>query len=151
MRYEAVRLFVERARGVKADFALTDENARSVAEICVRVDGLPLAIELAAAHVRVLSPQAILARLDHRLKLLTGGALDLPTRQQTINGAMEWSYELLSDGEKQLFRRLSVFAGGFRLEAAEEVVVGQRSASKDRTCDCRTHDRGARRDYLLSG
>jgi len=128
MRYEAVKLFVERARGVKANFALTDENARSVAEICLRVDGLPLAIELAAARVRVLSPRAILSRLDRRLKLLTGGALDLPTRQQTISGAMEWSYELLSAGEKQLFRRLAVFAGGFTLEAAEGVVVGQPSA-----------------------
>jgi predicted ATPase/DNA-binding winged helix-turn-helix (wHTH) protein len=128
-RYEAVRLFVERARGVKADFALTEENARSIAEICVRVDGLPLAIELAAARVKVLSPQAILSRLDHRLKLLTGGARDLPTRQQTISGAMEWSYELLSDGEKQLFRRLAVFAGGFTFEAAEGTAGGQRSVA----------------------
>ena len=128
MRYEAVRLFAERARAVKADFALTDGNARSVAEICLRVDGLPLAIELAAARVRVLSPRAILSRLDRRLKLLTGGAVDLPTRQQTICGAMEWSYELLSAGEKQLFRRVAVFAGGFTLEAAEEVVVGRPSA-----------------------
>jgi predicted ATPase/serine/threonine protein kinase len=128
MRYEAVRLFVERACGADANFVLTDENARSVAEICVRVDGLPLAIELAAARVRVLSPRAILSRLDRRLKLLTGGALDLPTRQQTISGAMEWSYELLSAGEKQWFRRLAVFAGGFTLEAAEGVVVGQPSA-----------------------
>lgn len=128
MRNEAVRLFVERARGVKANFALTDENARCVADICVRLDGLPLAIELAAARVRILSPRAILARLDRRLKLLTGGAVDLPTRQQTISGAMEWSYELLSAGEKQLFRRLAVFAGGFTLEAAEGVVAGQPSA-----------------------
>jgi len=128
MRNEAVRLFVERARGAKANFALTDENARCVAEICLRVDGLPLAIELAAARVRVLSPRAILSRLDRRLKLLTGGSLDLPTRQQTISGAMEWSYELLSAGEKQLFRRLAIFAGGFTLEAAEGVVVGQPSA-----------------------
>jgi predicted ATPase/serine/threonine protein kinase/DNA-binding winged helix-turn-helix (wHTH) protein len=129
MRYEAVRLFVERARGVNANFALTDQNARSVAEICVRVDGLPLAIELAAVRVRVLSPRAILSRLDHRLKLLTGGALDLPTRQQTVSGAMEWSYELLPDAEKQLFSRLAVFAGGITLEAAEGVVFGQASAA----------------------
>jgi non-specific serine/threonine protein kinase len=122
MRYEAVTLFVTRARAVKADFALTDENARSVAEICMRVDGLPLAIELAAARVKVLSPRAILSRLDRRLKVLTGGALDLPTRQQTISGAMEWSYELLPEGEKQLFRRLAVFAGGFTFDAAEGVV-----------------------------
>jgi non-specific serine/threonine protein kinase len=124
MRYEAVRLFVERARAVKANFALTDENARSVAQICLRVDGLPLAIELAAARIRVLSPQAILLRLDRGLKLLTGGAVDLPTRQQTISGAMGWSYELLSDDEKELFRRLAVFAGAFTLEAAEGVIVG---------------------------
>ncbi len=128
-RYEAVRLFVERARGVKRDFALTDENARSVAEICLRVDGLPLAIELAAARVKVLSPQAILSRLDHRLKLLTGGARDLPARQQTMRGAMEWSYDLLTEDEKQLFRRLAVFAGGFTFEAAEGVVGGQRSVA----------------------
>jgi predicted ATPase len=121
-RNEAVRLFVERARVVNPNFALTDENARSVAEICVRLDGLPLAIELAAARVRVLSPRAILSRLDHRLQLLTGGARDLPTRQQTISGAMDWSYELLSDGEKRLFRQLAVFAGGFTLEAAEGAV-----------------------------
>lgn len=128
-RYEAVRLFVERARGVKRDFALTDENARSVAEICVRVDGLPLAIELAAARVKVLSPQAILSKLDHRLKLLKGGARDLPTRQQTMSGAMGWSYELLTEDEKQLFRRLGVFAGGFTFEAAEVVSGGQRSVA----------------------
>jgi predicted ATPase len=125
MRYEAVRLFVERARGVKANFALTDENAQSVAEICARLDGLPLAIELAAARVKLLSPQAILSRLDHRLKLLTGGARDLPTRQQTMSGAVEWSYELLTEEEKQLFRRLAVFAGGFTFESAEAVVGGQ--------------------------
>jgi predicted ATPase/serine/threonine protein kinase len=128
-RYEAVRLFVERARWVKRDFALTDENARSVAEICLRVDGLPLAIELAAARVKVLSPQAILSRLDHRLKLLTGGARDLPARQQTMRGAMEWSYDLLTEEEKQLFRRLAVFAGGFTFEAAEGVVGDPRSSA----------------------
>jgi non-specific serine/threonine protein kinase len=133
-RYEAVRLFVKRARGVKANFVLTDENARSVAEICARLDGLPLAIELAAARVKVLSPQAILSRLDHRLKLLTGGARDLPPRQQTMSGAVEWSYELLTEGEKQLFRRLAVFAGGFTFETAETVVGGQLSvAAKEET------------------
>jgi non-specific serine/threonine protein kinase len=124
-RYDAVRLFVERARGVKPNFALTDENAQSVAEICARLDGLPLAIELAAARVKLLSPQAILSRLDHRLKLLTGGARDLPARQQTMSSAVEWSYELLTEAEKQLFRRLAVFAGGFTFEAAEAVVGSQ--------------------------
>ena len=128
-RYEAVRLFIERAQGVKANFTLTDESVRSVAEICARLDGLPLAIELAAARVKLLSPQAILSRLDHRLKLLTGGARDLPTRQQTMSGAVEWSYELLTDDEKQLFRRLAVFAGGFTFDGAEAVVAGQRSVA----------------------
>jgi predicted ATPase/tRNA A-37 threonylcarbamoyl transferase component Bud32 len=120
-RYEAVRLFVERAREVKPNFALTPENASSVAAICARLDGLPLAIELAAARVKLLSPEAILSRLNQRLKLLTGGARDLPTRQQTMSGAVEWSYDLLSESEKQLFRRLAVFAGGFTFEAAEAV------------------------------
>ena len=124
-RYETVKLFVERARRVKGDFTLTKENARSVAEICMRVDGLPLAIELAAARVKVLSPQAILSRLDHRLKLLKGGARDLPARQQTMSGAIEWSYELLTEDEKQLFRRLAVFVDGFTLEAAEAVGGGK--------------------------
>jgi len=131
MRYEAVRLFVERARAVKANFALTDENAQSVAEICACLDGLPLAIELAAARVKLLSTQAILSRLDNRLQLLTGGARDLPTRQQTIRGAMEWSYELLTEDERRWFRRLAVFAGGFTFETAEAVVAAQLSAAKE--------------------
>jgi|GEM_PF-133014 len=120
--YEAIKLFVERARNVKSNFALTDENARSVAEICAQLDGLPLAIELAAARVKILSPQMILAKLENRLKLLTGGASDLPARQQTMRGAVEWSYDLLNEEEETLFRRLAVFAGGFTFEAAEAVV-----------------------------
>ena len=120
-KYEAIRLFVERARSVKPHFELTAENAGSVTDICTRLDGLPLAIELAAARVKILSPQAILPRLENRLKLLTGGARDLPARQQTMRGAVEWSYDLLDEDEKVLFRRLSVFAGGFQLEAAEAV------------------------------
>lgn len=126
-RYESVRLFVERARSIKANFALTDENAQSVVEICIRLEGLPLAIELAAVRVKILSPQAILARLDSRLKLLTGGARDLPTRQQTMRGAVEWSYELLTEDEKRLFRRLAVFEGGFTFAAAAAVVGSQLS------------------------
>ena len=120
-QYEAVRLFIERARAAKADFAITNANAPAVAEICVRLDGLPLAIELAAARIRLLSPQELLPRLSSRLKLLTGGRRDLPARQQTLRGAIEWSYDLLDAGEQQLFARLAVFTGGRTLEAVEAV------------------------------
>jgi predicted ATPase/class 3 adenylate cyclase len=120
-QYEAVRLFVERARAVKPDFSVTNENAPAVAEICVRLDGLPLAIELAAARTRLLPPRAMLAKLSSRLKLLTGGARNLPERQRTLRGAIEWSYELLSPEERTLFARLSVFAGGRTLEAIETI------------------------------
>ena len=120
-QYEAVRLFVERARAVKAGFEVTNESAPAVAEICARLDGLPLAIELAAARVRMLPPQALLKRLSDRLKLLKGGARDLPTRQQTLRGAIDWSYDLLNEEEKMLFARLSVFAGGRTLEVIEEI------------------------------
>ncbi|MCA1624635.1 MAG: protein kinase [Acidobacteria bacterium] len=121
--YEAIKLFVERARNSKPNFILREENARSVTEICRRLDGLPLAIELAAARVKILSPQAILTKLENRLHLLTSGARDLPARQQTMRGAVEWSYELLSEDEKRLFRRLAVFAGGFTIESAEAVCA----------------------------
>ena len=120
-RIPAVALFVERARAVKHEFALTKENAPSVAAICARLDGLPLAIELAAARIKLLSPSAMLARLESSLNLLTGGALDLPTRQQTLRGTVDWSYGLLNSAEQTLFRRLSVFSGGCSLEAAEAV------------------------------
>jgi predicted ATPase len=120
-QYEAVRLFVERARAVKADFEVTNESAPAVAEICARLDGLPLAIELAAARIRILPPQKMLERLSNRLKLLKGGARDLPTRQQTLRGTIDWSYELLEEDEKTLFGRLSVFSGGRTLEAIEEI------------------------------
>ena len=120
-QYEAVRLLVERSQAAKADFSVTNENAAAVAEICHRLDGLPLAIELAAARIKLLTPQAMLARLGNRLKLLTGGARDLPQRQQTLRSTIEWSYGLLEEGEKVLFARLSVFAGGRTLEAIEAI------------------------------
>jgi predicted ATPase/class 3 adenylate cyclase/Tfp pilus assembly protein PilF len=122
-QYEAVKLFVERAKAAKAGFEVTDENAPAVAEICARLDGLPLAIELAAARVKVLTPQKMLDRLSDPLKLLTKGARDLPERQRTLRATMEWSHALLEVGEKALFARLSVFAGGCTLEAIE-VVCG---------------------------
>ncbi len=121
-QYEAVRLFVERAQAAKTTFEVTNESAPAVAEICHRLDGLPLAIELAAARVKLLSPQAMLTRLENRLPLLTGGARDAPVRQQTLRAAIAWSYELLQPGEQQLFRRLSVFAGGCTLDSAEGVA-----------------------------
>jgi predicted ATPase len=124
-QYEAVRLFIERAKSAKADFEVTDESAPAVAEICVRLDGLPLAIELAAARIKMLPPKAMLQRLTSRLKLLTGGARDLPVRQRTLRGAIEWSHTLLGDGEKTLFARMAVFSGGRTLEAVEAVCDAQ--------------------------
>jgi predicted ATPase/class 3 adenylate cyclase len=118
---EAVRLFVERAQAVNPSFAATDANGLVLAEICRRLDGLPLAIELAAARSRLLSPRALLARLERRLQLLKGGAHDLPARQQTLRATIDWSYALLEAGEQTLFARLAIFAGGCTLEAAEAV------------------------------
>ena len=120
-QYESVALFLQRARAVKPDFAVTKENASVIAEICARLDGLPLALELAAARVKLLSPFAMQSRLEKRLQLLTGGALDLPARQRTLRGAIEWSHDLLNEDEKKLFRRLSVFVDGCTLEAVEAV------------------------------
>jgi hypothetical protein len=117
----------ERARAVKPDFQLTDENATAIAEICTRLDGLPLAIELAAARSKLFSPPALLARLggvtDHSsLQLLTGGTRDMPARQRTLQNTIQWSYDLLTVDEQQLLRQLSVFVGGFTLAAAEAVI-----------------------------
>jgi predicted ATPase/class 3 adenylate cyclase len=119
--YEAVRLFLERAQAVKPDFKVTNESAPAVAEICVRLDGLPLAIELAAARIKMLPPKAMLQRLGSRLKLLTGGARDLPERQRTLRATIEWSHALLDEGEQLLFGRLAVFSGGRTLEAIEAI------------------------------
>ncbi len=124
-------LFAQRASAVWPAFALTPENKATVRQICERLDGLPLAIELAAARIKMLSPDAILDRLQSRLQLLTGGALDLPERQQTLRNAIEWSYELLTEAERKLFRRLSVFAGGCTLEAGEAVCNTQQDLDID--------------------
>jgi predicted ATPase/DNA-binding winged helix-turn-helix (wHTH) protein len=130
--YESVRLFAQRAAEVRPGFALTEDNVGDVAQICTRLDGLPLAIELAAARVKILSPKTILQKLENRLSILTGGATDLPARQRTVRGTVEWSYDLLDDDEKAIYRRLSVFAGGFTFESAESVVrEWGRSASSD--------------------
>ena len=120
--YASVALFVQRASAVKSDFALTHENARAIAELCVRLDGLPLAIELAAARVKLLPPQAMLARVGNRMKLLSGGARDLPERQQTMRAAISWGFNLLDEDEKRLFTTLSVFRGGFSIDEAERLT-----------------------------
>jgi predicted ATPase/serine/threonine protein kinase len=120
-QYPAIALFLQRAVAAKPDFELNRENAQAVAEICARLDGLPLAIELAAARIKVLSPASMRTRLASRLQLLTGGARDLPQRQQTLRATMDWSYDLLSAAEQKLFRRLSVFVGGCNLEGVEAV------------------------------
>jgi predicted ATPase/class 3 adenylate cyclase len=120
-QYEAVALFIQRAQVVKAGFAVTNANAPAVAAICTRLDGLPLAIELAAARAKFFAPQVLLTRLEQGLAVLTGGARDLPVRQQTLRGAIAWSYNLLAPEEQQLFRRLTAFVDGCTLEAAEVV------------------------------
>src|SRR5262249_46559394 len=113
-------LFADRARSVRPDFVL-DPDRSVVAEICVRLDALPLAIELAAARVKLLPPRKLLERLDERLPVLTGGARDAPARHRTLRAAIDWSHTLLGPDEQGLFARLAIFAGGFTLEAAEEV------------------------------
>jgi predicted ATPase/class 3 adenylate cyclase len=125
LQYPAVQLFVERAQAVKPGFAVSSENAGTLAEICCRLDGLPLALELAAARIRTLPLRALRARLERVLPLLTEGPRDVPARQQTLRGAIAWSYDLLAPEEQVLFRRLAVFRGGFTLTAAEK-VAGQR-------------------------
>ena len=123
-RFSSVALFVQRVQAVRPDFRLTTANAREIAEICVHLDGLPLAIELAAARMKLLSPQALLARMGQLLTLLTGGARDVPARQQTLRNTISWSYNLLSVEEQRVFRRLSVFVGGGNMQAAEALCAG---------------------------
>ena len=130
-RYDAVALFVTRARALRHGFALTEGNARAVAAIVSRLDGLPLAIELAAARIKFLPPDALLDRLDHRLATLTGGARDLPPRQQTLRNTIAWSHDLLAPEEQVLFRRLSVFVGGWTLAGAEAMAALDAEAPLD--------------------
>jgi len=121
--FASVNLFVQRARAITSDFDVTTDNAVTIAEICLRLDGLPLAIELAAARVKMLAPKTLLERLDHRLNILTGGARDLPLRQRTLRNTLAWSYSILTKEEQRLFRLLSIFAGGCTLEAIEAVLT----------------------------
>ena len=130
-RYPAIALFVRRSRAVKPTFGLSSGNAAAVAQICAHLDGLPLAIELAAARIKILTPQAILDRLGSRLDFLKGGARDLPARHQTLRQAIGWSYDLLTDDEKAFFRRIAVFTGGCTLEAVEQVSGGMGAPGAD--------------------
>ncbi len=125
LAYEAIQLFVERARAARADFHLTEASAATVGEICRRLDGLPLAIELAAARTRTLPPAELLVRLGNRLTVLTGGARDLPSRHQTLRAAIDWSYQLLAENERRLLQRVAVFSGGWTIDAAESVCADQ--------------------------
>ncbi len=130
-RSDGVRLFTERATAVLPTFALTERNGKTVVEICRRLDGIPLAIELAATRVKAMSVEQIAARLDDRFRLLTGGGRTALPRHQTLQAALDWGHQLLSDGERILFRRLAVFAGGFTLEAVEKVGAGDGVAAED--------------------
>jgi non-specific serine/threonine protein kinase len=121
--FSAVRLCVSRAQSAQPDFALTEGNSGAVAAICQRLDGLPLALELAASRITLFSPETLLDRLERRMALLTGGARDRPERHQNLHGAMTWSYHLLTLDEQRLFRRLAVCMGGCALEAAEAISV----------------------------
>ncbi len=157
-QYEAVRLFIARAVAARPDFGVTNENAPAVAQICARLQGMPLAIELAAARVRLLSPEEILRRLERQLGLLTSGARDVPARQQTLRGAIAWSYELVAPGCRRLLERLSVFRGGCDLEAAEAVCgpadelgvdVFDGLASLTEQSLVRTEERGGTTRFIL--
>lgn len=121
-QYEEVQLFIQTALSVQQDFQVTNDNAPAVAEICVKLDGIPLAIELVASRIRLFPPRVILKRLEHRLNLLTSGAYDLPARQKTLRAAIDWSYDQLDEEEKFLFGILSVFTGNFSIDAAVSVL-----------------------------
>ncbi len=131
-RSEAVRLCVERARAARPGFAPSEPDLRTLADVCTRLDGLPLAIELAAARLNVLAPEEIVTRLEDRYRLLTGGSRTESRRHQTLEAAIGWSYELLSPPEQTIFRRLAVFAGGWTLEAAESICTGQSTSADQR-------------------
>jgi predicted ATPase/serine/threonine protein kinase len=158
-RFPAVALFLERAKAVKHDFTITKENAATVAAICARLDGLPLAIELAASRTKLLSPAMMLRRLESSLNLLTGGARDLPLRQQTLRATVNWSYSLLNAAEQSLFRRLSVFIGGCTLEAVEAVcdtksdlgldVLDGMASMVDKSLSQQVEEASAERRFLM--
>ncbi|MDQ3022012.1 MAG: hypothetical protein M3R36_15790 [Bacteroidota bacterium] len=120
-QYEAVRLFIDRARSVKSDFEVNNNNAHSIAQLCSQLDGIPLAIELAAARINVLNVEKILDNINNRFKILTGGSRTAQPRQKTLRAMIDWSYDLLSEKEKLMLERLSVFSGGWSMEAAEEI------------------------------
>jgi len=135
LEYEGIRLFVERARTASSDFIFSEQNASFVTQICSRLDGIPLAIELAAARIKLLTPEEIATRLDDRFHLLTNGSLTAPLRHQTLQAAMDWSYDLLNDKEQRLFRSLAVFSGSWDLEATEEVCSSNDHLEKSEILD----------------
>ena len=137
---DAVELFIDRARAAGSDLDLDHDQLETIAEICRRLDGIPLAIELAASRARAVGPEELLRRLDRRLSFLTGGPRDLPLRQQTLRSTIAWSHDLLDDSERRLFARLGVFAAGFSLEAAEAARMPCRSPGRYRVASGQESD-----------